>query len=306
MRNRYIPTYTNWASTVAAELGVDVAALTSSPRKQTRFFVIDPNLSIAGGGLPYQQTNSGSATAPVSPRVMLLSSIGRALPSSIVSGVMSSNDFNALWNWNDATNALPATSFAWTGWPNSDDLRVQRVDLSALFVRLQLSTYSSSCCARYSIDSTNWSTAIPITNNVSSWPGYFLQNSVLSLYLASGSLDSQQILIQNSALLYYLDRWHGSVSGASFLAGVDIAAVVDQYMAAYPNMQAQFTTNQQSVVVTKMTAFMDAYTTWAASGFPYTPNTPPAYLSNARLDLMNAVRGQYQHSSYDPAEVPCP
>src|SRR5436190_11233665 len=90
LRNRYIPTYTNWSSTVASELGVDVAAVTNSPRKQPRFFLIDANLSIAGAGLPYRQTNTGSVNPAASSwRVLILSSIGRALPAGIVSGVPS-------------------------------------------------------------------------------------------------------------------------------------------------------------------------------------------------------------------------
>src|SRR5213592_2232841 len=79
MRSRYIPSATDWASRVATELGVDTTAVTDSPRRQPRFFLIDPNLTIAGAGLPYTQTNAGSASKPVSPRVMILSSVGTAL-----------------------------------------------------------------------------------------------------------------------------------------------------------------------------------------------------------------------------------
>src|SRR5437870_3920295 len=85
MRNRYIPTYTNWASTVATELGVDVSNVTTNARRQPRFFLIDPALRVGNNSsvLPYTQvnwvtqTNSGSVVtnnagvlvAPLSPRV---------------------------------------------------------------------------------------------------------------------------------------------------------------------------------------------------------------------------------------------
>src|SRR5437879_4180674 len=63
-RNRYIPSDTDWATNVAKELGVDVTTVTNSPRKQPRFFLIDPALQIGTNfsGLPYGQTNwpSGS------------------------------------------------------------------------------------------------------------------------------------------------------------------------------------------------------------------------------------------------------
>src|SRR5207249_12231901 len=132
---------------------------------------------------------------------------------------------------------------------------------------------------------------------------YFIQNSVLTLYGGSGSIDSQQILIQDSAFLYYLDRWHGSVSGAAFIAGLDIAAVVDQYMAAYPNARAQNGTNQPAVVVHSMISYMDAYSTWAGSGFPYSSGTAPSYLLSAQAAMMTAVQGQYLHNSYNPFEA---
>ncbi len=303
MRNRYIPGATDWAANIATELGVDVASVTNSPRQQPRCFLIDQNLSIGGFGLPYTQTSAG-ASGVTNTRVMLVSSIGRALPAGIASGVMSSNNFNAFWNWNDATSTLPTNSFAWTGWPNSDDLRVERIDLSPLFVRLVLNTYASITKCFYSIDSTNG----PAEVSNAGTKGYFLQDSILFLYSGSSAggtnFDSEQILIQNSAFLYYLDRWHGSVSGAALVAGMDIAAVVDQYMAAYPNARAQ-NTNQQAIVVQKMIDFMDAYSTWAAAGFPYTPKTLPPDLSVAQAALKVAVQGQFLANSYSPTNVDC-
>jgi len=306
MRNRRVPGAANWdwATNIANELGADVASITNSPRKQSRFFVTDPNLSISGAGLPYSQTDNG-ATGVTNARVMLVSSIARGLPPSIASGAsLSANDFNALWNWNDASNVLPSTSFSWTGWPASDDLRLQRLDLSPLFVRLVLSTYASFGTPSYSIDQTNSSTSV-----VGTMTAFIIQNSVLALYDRFGSVDSEQILIQNSSFLYYLDRWHGSVSGAAFISGVDIAAVVDQYMAAYPNAGAQNGTNQQAIVVQSMITYMDAYSTWAASGFPYTPaggqTHAPDYLFNAQNDMVTALQGQYLKNSYNPVPVNC-
>jgi type II secretory pathway pseudopilin PulG len=309
MRQRYIPGPANWdwATNIAAELGADVASVTNSPRKQPRFFLIDPNLSIGGSGLPYRQTNNG-ATSVTKARVMLVSSIGRPLPGSVVSGVASSNDFNAFWNWNDASNALPATTFTWTGWPNSEDLRVQRVDLSPLFVHLVLSSSASRTPAVYSIDQTD--SRVTVTNSYFANNSVsFIQNSVLTLYDQFSAIDSQQILIQNSAFLYYLDSWRGSVSGAAFVGGVDIAAVVDQYMSAYPNVRAQNGTNQQAIVVQAMITYMEAYSAWAAANFVLDtsgkkPTAPPS-LVNAQLALVAAVQGQYMKTGNNPFEANC-
>src|SRR2546427_440438 len=165
LRNRYIPSGSDWATNAAIELGVNVFNVTTNARTWPRLFLIDPALQVGanGAGLPYTQNSTGSVvtaggaiTAPVSPRVLILSCIAGALPAGLASGIASSNDFNALWNWNDAGGALPASS-TWSGWPGaSDDLQVQRLNLSPLFVHLLLNTYSSSGSPRYSIDSTNW------------------------------------------------------------------------------------------------------------------------------------------------------
>jgi prepilin-type N-terminal cleavage/methylation domain-containing protein len=112
LRSRAIPSDTNWASTVATELGLDAASVTNSPRGHGRFFLIDPDLSIKNAGLPYTQSTAGAGAAPVSPRVLILSTIGRGLPAGIASGVASSTNFNAIWDWNDAGSVVPATSFA--------------------------------------------------------------------------------------------------------------------------------------------------------------------------------------------------
>src|ERR1043165_3371609 len=107
LRNRYIPTYTNMASVIATELGAEIAAITNSPRKQPRFFLIDPAWQIGTtvAGQPYSQTSTGSVIldgsgnliAPTA-RVLMLSSIGRPLPAGIISGVPSAADFTNIWN----------------------------------------------------------------------------------------------------------------------------------------------------------------------------------------------------------------
>src|SRR5207249_2654760 len=152
-------------STVATELGVDTTAVTANPRRQPRFFLIDPNLNISNTGvtqggsgepaLPYAQANAGSTNHPASPRVLILSSIGFALPGGIVSGVPTAADFTNIWNSADGTVPTAAPVFAsWAG--GGGDLKVQRVDLSPLFVKLMLSrSISSRLWPSYSIDQTS-------------------------------------------------------------------------------------------------------------------------------------------------------
>jgi len=122
VRNRYIPTWTNLASTVASELGVNLVQVNLNERKQPRFFLLDPNLSIGGAGVPYLQSSTGSANPPVNVRFLVLSSIGQAL-TGMSSGVPSAADFNAIWDWNDASTTPPAAS-GLSGFTRGDDLIV--------------------------------------------------------------------------------------------------------------------------------------------------------------------------------------
>ena len=216
------------------------------------------------------------------------------------------DDFTNIWNSADGTMPPAPVFSGWTGGTN--DLRVQRVDLSPLFVKLLLSrSVSSRCCPSYSIDQTNnlaSVTADPPTSLIT----YFIQNSTLYLYNHGGELDSQQILIRDNSFIYDQNVWRGSISGEGFLAGLDIASVVNRYLAAYPNVRAQNGTNQQAVVVQSMINFMDRYDDWAAAGFPYNGGAAPTYTNalNAKVAMTAAVQNQYISSGYhDPNEVLC-
>jgi len=322
VRDRYIPSDADWATNVANEYGVDVLYVTTNPRRQPRYFLIDPALQVGvnGGGLPYSQTSAGSVVTngsgviipPPSPRVMIVSSIGRALPAGFASRVESPANFTNIWNAADGT--VPTNAPIFSGWPGSgDDLRIQRIDLSPLFVQLQLTkAISSRCCPRYSIDNNNFATATSVSDTLADWPGYFIQNSILYLYNdashpvpGGGFLDCVQILIRNNAFIYDQNTWRGSIGGEGFLGGLDIASMVDRYLAAYPNVNAQNGTNQQAVVVQSMINFMDKYDDWSAAGFPASGSSRTA-VQDAQVAMKNAVQGQYiQAGGYSPNPVNC-
>ncbi len=330
LRNRYIPGTTDWATNIATELGVDVANIASNTRNKPRFFLIDPNLRVGNNSssLPYNQNltnwpsgsvvtnSSGNITSPISPRVMIVSSIGRALPTNIVTEIVPNNNFSAIWDWNDNGNALPATSYAWPGWPNGDDLKVQRVQLGPLFVRLVLTANNSSTNSNemgyYSIDSIS-------TNNVPSpglgRDGYFIKNSLLCLFVGRTNVDSQQVLSRDGSFVYEQNVWRSSLTGGSFLAGsLDLGSIVDKYLDAPENTNAMNTTvtnssrytgiAQQSVVVSNMIAYMKAYTNWAAAGFPN--NGLKTTAQNVQGAMITAIQGQYLKNTYTPFPIDCP
>ena len=312
---------------------MDVANVTTNSRRQPRFLLIDPALQIGtnGGGLPYLQSstgsvvtnNAGSITNPISPRLLILSSIGRALPTNIVSGVGTSTNLNAIWDRNDPGNALPATSFAWTGWPDGDDLKIQRVNLSPLFIHLVLTANSSST---NSLESGHYSIDTSSTNVVPSpglgRDGYFIKNSVLDLYVGLTTRDSRQILTRDASFVYDQNVWRGSIAGGSFLAGsLDLGSIVDKYLEAPENTNALNTTvtnsshwtgiSQQAVVVSNMVTYMSAYNAWASQyagqgSWPHNTNWQAAV--NAQVNMRNAVQAQYQAGTPDnrPYPTACP
>jgi len=307
LRNRYIPTYTNMASIIATELGVEIATVTNSPRKQPRFFLIDPTWQVGTtvAGQPYTQSTTGSVILPVNPRVLILSSIGRALPAGVVSGVPVAANFTNIWNAADGTVPAAPVFSGWSG--TGDDVKIQRVNLSSRFVRLILNIYNSTPGPRYSIDSTNWATATVVSTNFID--AYFIQNSILALHTHLSALDSQQILIRDNSFVYNQNVWQGSIVGGFLIGGLDIATVVDKYLSSPGNPLARNGTNQQAVVVAKMQAFLDAYNAWADAGFPN------GALKNAAQDaagppnkvnsMMWEVQGQYL-GAFVPTNVPCP
>jgi len=330
MRKRYIPSTTDWSTNIATELGVDVSNVTTNSRRQRRFFLVDPDLRIGNNSsvLPYNQANwaSGSTNSsgvlvvpPLSPRVMILSSmsIDSPLPAGITSGAPpSSANFNGIWDWNDADTGFPnAPVFAsWAG--RGDDLKIQRVNLSPLFVRLILTTNVSDS-GYYSIDST--STNYIVTNP--GRDGYFIRNSLLYLYFVRTNIDSQQILTRDTSFVYEQNVWRSSLAGGSFLAGsLDLGSIVDKYLDSPENTNALYTSTnyinghgntnrmtQQSVVVSNMTAYLKAYTNWAYAGFPN--NSLKTTANDIQANLVTAVQNQYTSVggvNYIPAQTDCP
>src|SRR6185369_5109463 len=192
-----------------------------------------------------------------------------------------------------------ATSFTWTGWPNCEDLKVQRINLSSLFVRLILTTNISES-GYYSINTTSTNYNVPTSQGKD---GYFIQNTVLYLYVGRTNLDTQQLLTRDTSFVYEQNVWRSSLTGGSFLAGsLDLGSVVDKYLDAPENTNAANTTvtnsvrwtgiSQQSVVVSNMTAYMQAYTNWAAAGFPN--NSLKATARAIEANMVTAVLDQYQ------------
>lgn len=114
-RQRRIPDATGWAGFVAAELGHRVwTRFRPTPAAAGVYGLwIRSRLGPASGAtLPLQQGSSGSME-PVSPRAVLVSSLGERLPATVQDGVASSTArFDAIWS---ATPGTVPIGWTWSG-----------------------------------------------------------------------------------------------------------------------------------------------------------------------------------------------
>jgi prepilin-type N-terminal cleavage/methylation domain-containing protein len=313
MRNRYVPGTADWATNIAAELGANISNVTTNGRQQPRFFLIDPRWQIGSTpnpGQSYFQTTAGTSQA-TNLRAMVLSSVGQPL-TSMSSGAPTASDFDAIWDWNDGSGTPPSASLL-AGFTRAEDLKIQRINLSALFVRLALTTNASTSKPFYSIDLTGSTNSV-----VAGMDRFFIRNSILFLYAGKTNLDSQRFLMRATSFVYDQDVWRDSIGGrtggSSSVAGLDFGSVVDQYLRAPENTNAlnwtpKTGTNQQSVIVSNMMAYFDAYNSWASQYAGQSSWLHDAYWTaadNAEKALQAAVQGQYVKvtggNDYTPAQ----
>src|SRR5262249_3075458 len=296
LNTRVIPDQTTWYSAVASQLGLGTNDILYNVRQQShvqpRVFLIDPAQQFgtyAAGplALPYSQTNYLSGLTNCNARLMIVSSLGRALPGTITNGICSPGHpefFSNLWNavFSDA---------AWSGWPgNTNDVIVQRINLAPLFVHLFLNKFPRPSTASYNIDGTTTAT-VPALNGINS---YFIQGSILGLYTNSATgpgLDTQQILARDSSFLFENGVWRGNLSGALLAGGVmNIGDVVQQFLNATPNVYAQNPggNTQQKLVVDSMLNYMSNYNVWAFQ-YNYNNNGLKTYLNTLQSTMMSSL-----------------
>ena len=262
IRTKTIPSYTNWASTVASQMSLPVSVISTNSRRYARAFLIDPSLSI-NGALPYTQTPNGT-TKPVSARVMIVSSLARALPASVTNGVASATNFTAIWN--AAENTVPAGP-AFSGWGGTgEDLRIKKLNLEPLFYQLILVNHSgnTNTVPRFSIDDNSNTTA------VTSWLNkYYLDSTVIGLYGATTNLQTRHLLKRSISFLFESDAWRGQVQGGeSYSSSGDAfynTAVTFFSRPINPAAEAAAQTHgvSQYGVMIAMYTFMFDYVYWA-------------------------------------------
>ncbi|HEY5912571.1 MAG TPA: type II secretion system protein [Verrucomicrobiae bacterium] len=313
-RNGYIPSQNEWAELVAGQTGADLASVAQNRRHQERRLLIDNSGWLNTVTLPWVQTQAGTSIIPTNARVMIVSSLGKALPALLPAGPTAPAVFDPLWN---GTNNFAAG--AWAGWGGqATDVLVEPVNLTSLFVALYIVTAGNDVAGWYTIGTNTTLLAAP--NQLLSQPydpRYLLAGTSVNLCHAwpSNTLDSIQILNKDSSFIYERGVWKSSAAGGILPGGVDIAAVVNAFLKAPYNENAQNKTPypevQQYLTVAAMMDYMSNYIVWAKGSTSTTnfgDNNLYLYLrNNLQPNMMTTIQGLFMGvSSYYPTNsIPC-
>lgn len=260
MRAHSVPGASGFVTAIAPEIGSTVDRLMVNDRGLPRLLLIDDRLRIgtnASSVLPYTQGIEGSVK-PVSPRMLLISSVGKELPSTLTNGVLATNLFDAIWN--TQPRQVPA-GWTWTG--SGEDLKIQRIYLGDLFHQLALNSVGTTY-GSYGLDN-----ATPV--QISGVPKsiYVIRNTRVVLNRPDNS--TQAVLVLKNSLSFVCDygSWRsggGAQAGwtTDTVLGSDLAQVASAFLAAPANPTG---TVNQTQVLTALQNYMTSFNNYAASGY---------------------------------------
>ena len=288
---RTIPNETGWAAAVAAVTGQQLNVITANDRGLARIFLIDPALRIGdstNATLIYTQKVTGhvfpstnNSARPVSPRLMIVSSCSTRLPTNLVSGVgltFGAFSFNSLWN--AADGVVP---FGWNGRP--DDLKIQRIDLSDLFVQVALNNRDKILLPRYAISIGASGFDTNIVDYGCRFPMYFLKGSEIRLLNVPGVVEYSEILFQSKSFTFEKGTWQAEsyiATGIGQPTPMDLQRAFNLFMAAPTNAYANAGASQ-TVVSNAVMSYLSNYIVWRNAGYPLGGGgKPPKALEDAQ------------------------
>ncbi len=308
LRSRQIRSPSDWVSVLATEAGMEPIAVTQNPRRVQRAYLYDKGGWLGSVSFPYYQTNNppGLAAVPANARVMLVSSLGKPLPTTLNNTDMTGAHFSDLWN--AAENSVPTTG-PWVGWGGQpDDVKIQRVNLAPLFVNVVLSTYTGTNLGLYRIDNSGFYSA----TNGAGVARYYLKGTVLQLYASAPTVTQQhsEVLDHDTSFVYENGVWRSSILGGTATALGNASGIVEAFLKAPENINALHTNGagiQQYIIVTNFIAYMSNYNLWEDQGFP-SKNGMQTHLQAIQVQMMDAVEGIFKFSdNHYPTNnyVPC-
>ena len=275
LRSNSIPGQAAWSATVANWLSYPTASVSTNARRNPRAYLIDTNGLLGASG--YTQTSAGTATAPANVRAMLVSSLGKALPASLVSATpLGSTEFSNLWN--AAVGTVPTTG-VWNGWAGKPgDVLVQRVNLQPLFYRLILNPNDPNRFGSFTINTNNTAQSARVINI---WSRYYFDGTVVGLYdtnngPASFTLESREILQRDASYVYENGLWRAQIFDGR-KPPINNNSNVNTFEANASAFLSTTNSNSKNgstptVVLAAFYTLMLDYYTWSLSGFPPSGN----------------------------------
>lgn len=256
LRTRSLPSETNWVEWLAAECALPAQRIARNASGGPRQLVYDPEARFGRpyAPCPFIQVATGSLE-PIRPRLVLVSSLGDALPD------LRTLSFDSLWT--NAPGILPnGWPVSWAGEPG--DLLLERLDLRGRFQRLVLHNLDSDTNAPYAVSSE--SISIPAGGRVEGW---FLAGSLLELRSADGSAQASEVIEEADSYVFERRRWSRRVADGPVRTG-GMGNLADQFLSsAFPSGVGRSATDQ-AVVVDAIAQYFSAYANWGAQGFPTT------------------------------------
>lgn len=254
LRFRSLPAVTNWVDWLAAGCTVPAARIARNGSGTQRQLVYDPSARFGRplGPCPFTQETAGSLE-PVSPRLLLVSSLGEELPD------LGALAFDALWE-------TPPDGFP-PGWPanwagDARDLLMERLDLRTRFHRVVLHNVELDTDATYAV--LQRSAPVPPGGRVEGW---FWSGSPLELRATDEAIQTVELIHQDCSFVFERRRWRSQIHDGPVRAG-GVGALADQFLSTGIPPGAGRSATDQAVVVDEMVGFLNAFSNWGAEGFP--------------------------------------
>lgn len=287
LRTRRVPAPADLAAWLATELGWTTDDVSTNPRGRRRAYLVDPRLRLGltpGASLPYIQDSNGSS-APVAPRILVVSSLSTPLPDSIQdSSPTTAQDFDQLWS---GTPGTVPSSWSWSGL--SADLFVQRIDMAAWWVPVVLNN-QSAVAGSYGAD--DGATNIMTSSVQLAW---FLRGTLLRLHGESGELQTRQVIQDPESFSYENRVWRGRIFAgvpARDVVGVDVQFASERFLASPHNPAAKPESDPTSPqdVLEAFAIYMQSYASWQAAGFSRQAGSPAFNaMKSAQAQMSSAV-----------------
>jgi type II secretory pathway pseudopilin PulG len=256
LANNVIPAATNMHLTVAQVLNCNSSQVLANSRGFTRLFISDPDLSISGAGLPYTQGSAGASTPPSSARVVIISTISKALPTTITPNTAQFAEI-----WNAPADTIPSALSSWGG--RGEDLQIERVNFAPLFFKLLLKNVDSGTNAipnrgYYALQDYG----IVYVQPTNAFSAYYLDGTMLALYRSDGtSADTREILHGDISFLYQKHKWSRRLDGSDDVIGI-FGELATEFIKPPAPPDPEFGSTQQAVL-NLLYSFLTAYGNWA-------------------------------------------